>query len=370
MLGMLGRMALEEHAELQQKVESTFARYLDAWGDGVESGDQQVLTVGRLKELLIPRSMKPPPPEMRPFLPLEGEPVRASAAAVARRLQQCRENGDQTLDLAIAPRLTRGDFGVVFKALKDAPDAAACVTRLVATQSLLAPSGPEGLWALLRCCPGFTELDVHANPSIGPAAAEQLARLLDPHVKLHLASLNLSRCPVKDEGFLALTQHMQFNRFMRKLDLEGAGLTDASLLSLDGFFKENVFLQSLNLSCNRFSAAGMQALASHLLPNKSLETLSLCDCALTDEAAVPFGALLAGNPTLRTLRLEDNNIGWAGACQLAQGLLAATERFATTLGTLSLDRNPLGQAAVIELMKAVQQSDLMPQVGVLCRPGR
>ena len=45
----------------------------------------QVLSLQRLKEVLIPKALKPPPPEMQPFEPKDGEPMRVSATQVRPR---------------------------------------------------------------------------------------------------------------------------------------------------------------------------------------------------------------------------------------------------------------------------------------------
>lgn len=75
----------------------------------------QVMSLQRLKEILTPKLDKAPPPEMMPFQPEPDEPIKVSSTQVSRRVAQCDATGIHLLDLALAPRLTKGDFGVIYQ---------------------------------------------------------------------------------------------------------------------------------------------------------------------------------------------------------------------------------------------------------------
>ncbi|KAG2495322.1 hypothetical protein HYH03_006592 [Edaphochlamys debaryana] len=330
--------------------------------------DPQLMALGAFKEALLPGDAGPPPQELKAFAPLPGEPVKVTAAQVSRRLAQMGEVGSTTLDLDFGPRLTRGDLGVVFAAIKDLPPP--CVTGLRATDGAMTSSAVDGLVPLLRNCPGVEEVDLRGNLSLDASALSCLAPLLHSGAGvgaggLHrggLRVLDLSGCARLAEGaagaagFGALLAALAQNRGLQSLRLSGCGLTDACLALFERCLASNTGLRALDLSRNAFSAAGINALCRDLEDNRSLRWLSLASCSLGDACAPPLERLLAAHPALRHLDLAHNNLAWKGADALASGLTPRPEQLDPALGlpalrSLALDGNPLGQAGVLAVLR-------------------
>lgn len=112
--------ASDKEAKLARRLEATMGKYFSEWGQGLQQGELQVrkgepqasgkkgfdddqvankschdsddprcllkiMSLQRLKEVLLPKAMLPPPPEMAPFDPLEGEPIKVTEAQVVQQ---------------------------------------------------------------------------------------------------------------------------------------------------------------------------------------------------------------------------------------------------------------------------------------------
>ena len=126
------------------------------------------------------------------------------------------------------------------KALRETRGAVDTIKGIRATDGLLTSSGVTGLVALLKALPSMTEvrvsdakyharsfmsvflyrarcgvifsveilippcsthqLDISNCAVFGPESAKKLGEILHPRLKLSLANINLSRCPIKDQG--------------------------------------------------------------------------------------------------------------------------------------------------------------------------
>ncbi|GIL77087.1 hypothetical protein Vretifemale_6644 [Volvox reticuliferus] len=299
--------------EQRQKLEPV----LDAW-EVVSSGDTELAALGTFKEALQPASWRPPPADMKPFTPLEGEPIRITEQQVSRRLVQAAETGSCVLDLDFGPRLTLGDFGVVYATIKSLSTDA--VKGIRAVSGVMTKSAVEGLTALVRARPSIEELELRGNPALGAPAMSRLAPLLHPSMRCRLRRLDLSGCPLGDAGFSSLAANLAENRHLQELLLSGCGLEDAALAVLYQSLALNGSIKLLDLSQNRFSETGMTVLCKDLEDNHSLTRLDLSHCSLPDAAMPALSRVVVLHPALTSLDLSHNCLGWKGCRALAEGL--------------------------------------------------
>jgi uncharacterized protein (TIGR02996 family) len=220
------------------------------------------------------------------------------------------------LSLPLLPRLTR--LGLEGNNLGDA-----AVAELAASPAVA----------------GLTDLDLVFNPRLGAGAAAAVAA--SPHLA-GLRRLNLSQCPVGDDGLRRLSTSTTLTRLAR-LDLRDAGVGSAGLAALAASpLIER--LTDLGLYKGRVGPEGLEALAATPRPTR-LETLELSECPVGDCGV----AALAASPvasTLRCLRLNLTDVGPVGTAALASSpRLAGLEELALTAG-------PLGDEAAAALLRS------------------
>ena len=160
---------------------------------------------------------------------------------------------------------------------------------------------------------------------IGPVGAQHLAQAL--RVNTSVKTLKLSRNPLGDEGAKALAEMLGGN------GTESSGIV-------------NTTLEHVDLSWCSIGPVGAQHLAQALRVNTSVKTLNLFCNNLHDEGVKTLAEMLGGNGaessgTVNTT-LEHVDLSWCRIGPVEAQHLAQALRVNTSVKTLKLSRNPLG----------------------------
>lgn len=133
------------------------------------------------------------------------------------------------------------------------------------------------------------------------------------------------------------------------LDLTGtnSGLTEACVLS--SILKTNRSLKSLRLERNELEDAGAMELSEGLKLNESLEVLSLYSNGIKGTGARAIGSALKVNCSLTSLNLFGNRLGVEGAQALSSGLKENRGLLSLTLS--DADLRDSGAAALGEMLQ-------------------
>lgn len=145
------------------------------------------------------------------------------------------------------------------------------------------------------------------NSTLSMTSGNLLAKYLT-NPDYYLTGLNMQFCFLTFEHFLALSNAMNFNKTLVKLNLSNNGLKSCMLRFFNKSIINNLTLTELNLSSN----------------------------FLDDEFAFDFAEVLAENQVLYKVDISKNPIGPEGAAEILGSLL----KFNDTLGSLGdLEQN-------------------------------
>ena len=169
---------------------------------------------------------------------------------------------------------------------------------------------------------------------IGPVGAQHLAQALCVNTSLKI--LKLSRNPLGDEGAKTLAEM-----------LGGNGAVSSATV--------NTTLEHVDLSYCEIGPVGAQHLAQALCVNTSVKTLLFNNCLVYDEGAEALAEMLGGNGaessgTVNTT-LEHFDLSWCRIGPVGAQYLAKTLCVNTSVKTLKLSGNPLGDEGAKELAK-------------------
>ncbi|GMF18823.1 unnamed protein product [Phytophthora lilii] len=130
-------------------------------------------------------------------------------------------------------------------------------------------------------------------------------------------------------------------------------ISDSDFVRLASAIAGNSQLQELYLSGHQVGALGLEAFADCLAKNSTLKHLSLGSESLGDEAVKTLSAGLArnGQSALESWDLEFKSLGVEGASAIAELL-----RTNTSLTTLTLSRNQIGDAGVEKLAAGLSEN--------------
>jgi hypothetical protein len=175
--------------------------------------------------------------------------------------------------------------------------------------------GVEGAKEIAQALPGtaLTFLNLGWN-DIGDGGTVAIAKILPNTV---LTSINLEWCSISDVGATEIAQTLP-NTALTFLSLELNYIGDAGATKIAEVLPGTA-LTSLDLKLNNIGDAGVVAIAN-VLPYTKLISLNLERTGMTIEGASALATLLDGNNFLTSLTLSKNDIGDAGAKEIARVL--------------------------------------------------
>ena len=103
-------------------------------------------------------------------------------------------------------------------------------------------------------------------------------------------------------------------------NLNGDGVDDEMMTVLAPLVAVNASLKSLALDYNKIGDAGAAAIANAIAVNAVMETLYLGSNKIGDLGATAIAGALQVNAVMQTLALDDNKIGDQGAAAIAEAL--------------------------------------------------
>eukprot|EP01065_Artemidia_motanka_P038853 TRINITY_DN47702_c0_g1_i1.p1 TRINITY_DN47702_c0_g1~~TRINITY_DN47702_c0_g1_i1.p1 ORF type:complete len:766 (+),score=254.05 TRINITY_DN47702_c0_g1_i1:83-2299(+) len=173
---------------------------------------------------------------------------------------------------------------------------------------------------------------------------------------------------LQEDDVLDVARGLADNWSLTSLELCRCNVTADGALALAAALEVNHTLRYLGLAKNRVQDTGVTHLASALAENQSLEIIDLSGNGIRDAGALAIAQMLELQPEtrpdkkcgeLRTLVLENNRIGKAGAAALGAAL-----RQTSKLKSLNLSRNRLMEAGAIALAAGLAENTSLTQLCV------
>jgi Ran GTPase-activating protein (RanGAP) involved in mRNA processing and transport len=129
----------------------------------------------------------------------------------------------------------------------------------------------------------ITDLGLKYNHTIGNEGANLFARSLGNNALPNLTRLSLSRCGIKDDGFITLVSALEQNTSLLHLDLYNSshtpGFSERAFLALAESLPEIKMLKHVGLTWCRGLAPAVPKLLAGLRKNTSLFRFHVADCA-------------------------------------------------------------------------------------------
>ena len=174
----------------------------------------------------------------------------------------------------------------------------------------------------------------------------QMINLLGTNLELQEMMISDNSFPIK-----LFLEALQVNSTLTRLFIMVPVMGDQSIVSLANMLQVNKTLTTVRIDAEGFfSAHTVQQLADSLMVNKTLNYLMFMGNAWDNDAVRILAGYMKRSESLSSLKLNDSDIGDAGATALAEVL-----RTSTTLNSLDLLNNPgIGNPSVISLCEALK----------------
>ncbi|CAF1350349.1 unnamed protein product [Rotaria magnacalcarata] len=210
---------------------------------------------------------------------------------------------------------------------------------------------------------------------IGDIGAQDLADML--HTNKTLTHLELSSNSIGDDGISVISEALKFNKSLRTLHLNDNDFTEIGAKHLADMLLVNKTLKELQISGNPIGDSGVNMIVDALKKNTTLESLDIGETKITIECMQEIGKMLEMNCTLKSLDLNHNHLEDDALMMIipslmknsaltsldlsmnnltetsANELACLLEESQTTLTTLSLSHNPLGDSGVSNIAAAL-----------------
>ncbi|XP_072894820.1 NACHT, LRR and PYD domains-containing protein 3-like isoform X2 [Hemitrygon akajei] len=202
-------------------------------------------------------------------------------------------------------------------------------------------------------CP-VQDLRVNDN-GLTASCSEDLASAL--RTTPSLTRLEVGNNNLGDSGVKTLSTALKDpNCKMQKLCLSKNGLTADCARDLTSIVAANPTLTELDLDQNHLGDSGVEVLSEALRKsNCNVQELSLNDNSLTASAAEHLASALGNNPSLTALSLGDNNLGDSGVKLLSEALKTTD----CNIQELRLNNNGLTPSCAEDLASALVTSDTL-----------
>lgn len=202
-------------------------------------------------------------------------------------------------------------------------------------------------------------LDLQGNEIDGKGIAALRLRSSD----CPLVSLNLSfNHNIGREGGMLLSESLPVNKRLKHLILNNCGFDLTTIIAITSSIGENIALETLEIDRPLLTTTqeeGIDHLSRIILQSPSLVRISVRQSKINDFGARLLAESLSRNRSLRSLNLERNRIGVAGAEALASYLIMAKNQ---GLEELFLSYNEIGNAGCIALSEALQKNSALREL--------
>lgn len=152
--------------------------------------------------------------------------------------------------------------------------------------------------------------------------AAHLPSLLAAPLAQSVRQVQLTRTGLGDQGTIALASALSGNRRVREVNIEANCITAMGINALAGVLAmDDCVVEILRLDDNELGAAGAVTIARALVTNTTLRNLSLNSNGVGDEGGKGMVPLLKTNRSVISLALALNNISMAISDDLEDALL-------------------------------------------------
>ncbi|XP_064293139.1 leucine-rich repeat-containing protein 74B-like [Plodia interpunctella] len=181
------------------------------------------------------------------------------------------------------------------------------------------------------------------------------------HKNLVFEEINLRYYCVDPYSVQAMAISLQYNKYVKRLDLTENFLNDDACYHLGRMLQFNVTLKELILSGCRVKASGLASLLDNFRVNRSLTTLDLSRNELGDDGGVHFAEQLERRRvSVTNVNLSRNQLGTRTALALAEGL-----EFGNRLTHLDLSQNNFFQVrSTVKLLNILSFSEFMENLNL------
>ena len=215
----------------------------------------------------------------------------------------------------------------------------------------------------------LSNLDLSHN-SVGVKAVAAIAKALVHTSSTALTSLNISSCPIWDEGVTAISQSLQNNTTLTNLDISGNHIGDEGATAIGQSLWTNTALTCLDISNNSFGDEGATAIAQALQSNSTLTWLDISINSIGDEGVTAIAQALQSNTTLISLDMhaDDGTGGWGPPTIGDEAVIAISQALLrnTTLRSLDISFFLLGNGGsrVTVIGQALQSNTTLTALSI------
>lgn len=213
--------------------------------------------------------------------------------------------------------------------------------------------GLEGIKALVsglsknNC---ITNLSLYWNP-LGVEGMKAVAGLLSSAKGRRIASLNVGRTKLGQEGLIIIAKALAGNSTLKELRVDRSGLGRGSAKHMAELISGMRGLHTLNLSSNSMYKDNMQPLVTALAQSRTLKVLIMNDMQLENAGMSMLIKSLAENDVLDELQVRYNDIGNESMADVCEFLKTNSR-----LRKIDLSYNAVGHSGTICLAEGVREN--------------
>ncbi len=212
--------------------------------------------------------------------------------------------------------------------------------------------GSESMAALAEALStnSITNLSLYWNP-LGVEGMKAVAGLLSSAKGRRIASLNVGRTKLGQEGLIIIAKALAGNSTLKELRVDRSGLGRGSAKHMAELISGMRGLHTLNLSSNSMYKDNMQPLVTALAQSRTLKVLIMNDMQLENAGMSMLIKSLAENDVLDELQVRYNDIGNESMADVCEFLKTNSR-----LRKIDLSYNAVGHSGTICLAEGVREN--------------
>ena len=161
------------------------------------------------------------------------------------------------------------------------------------------------------------------------------------------------------KGTKNITEFIQVNTALKKLDLSHNVLSDDGATVISSFLKCNNSLLGLNISYNNITYKGTKNITESIQVNTTLKNLDLSHNILSDDGATVISGFLKCNNSLLELNISHNGITDKGTKEIAEAI-----EINLTLQNIDISRNHISVEGLVYFMEAVKNNCTLQEINI------